>query len=97
MPVQVVYITAALLFLGALPLPLPPAFNEFLKMVAFGTFAWGAYTNFGKTNLLLPLAYSLLAILFNPIMEITLPREYWIGIDLAAAILLLATKRRIAP
>jgi len=94
MPVQVVYITAALLFLGVLPLP--PLFFEFLNIVAFGTFGWGAYTNFGKTTPLLPLPYGVLAILFNPIMEINLPREFWIGIYPAAAILLLATKKSIA-
>jgi len=95
MPVQVLYITAALLFIGMLPLS--PEFSEFLKIVAFGTFAWGAYTNFRKGSPLYPLAYSVLAILFNPIMEINLPREIWTGINPAAAILLLLTKKRIAP
>lgn len=94
MPVQVIYITAALLFLAVLPLP--AEFYNLMKIVAFGTFAWGAYTNFGRKKLLLPLAYGLLAILFNPIAEISLPRVFWTGIDPVAAIFLLATKRHIA-
>jgi hypothetical protein len=91
MPVQVIYITAALLFVGVFPLPLE--YYNLMKIVAFGTFAWGSYTNFGRKKILLPLVYGLLAILFNPIAEITLPKEFWIGIDPAAAIFLLVTKR----
>jgi len=46
--------------------------------------------------LLLPLVYTLFAILFNPIMEINLEKEMWIPIDLVAAVILLATKNHIA-
>jgi hypothetical protein len=94
MPVQVVYITAALLFIAIFPLP--SEFYEFLRIVASGTFAWGAYTNFRKKKLLLPLAYSLFAIVFNPVSEISLAKELWIPIELLAATLLLATKNHIA-
>lgn len=94
MPVQVVYITAVLLFLAVLPLP--SEFYSLLRVVAAGTFAWGAYRNFGKKFLLLPLAYTLFAILFNPVMEINLAKELWIPVDLVAGILLLLTKNHIA-
>jgi hypothetical protein len=94
MPIQVIYITAALLFLAILPLP--PEFYPLLKIVAAGTFAWGAYKNFIAKKLLLPLAYTLFAILFNPIIEINLPKEFWIPIDLIAATILLTTKQHIA-
>ena len=94
MPVQVIYITAVLLLLATLPLPAD--FYALLRIVAAGTFAWGAYRNFAKKMLLLPLAYTLFAILFNPVMEINLPRETGIVVDLAAAILLLVTKKQIA-
>jgi hypothetical protein len=93
MPVQVVYITAALLFLAIFPFP--SEFYDFLRIIAAGTFAWGAYRNFGKKLLLLPLAYALFAILFNPVMEINLIKELWIPINLVAAILLLSTKNHI--
>jgi hypothetical protein len=94
MPVQAVYITAILLFVAIFPLPLE--FYSFLRVVAGGTFAWGAYRNFGKKLFLLPLLYSLFAIVFNPIMEINLAREFWIPIDLIAAVILLLTKDHIA-
>ncbi len=94
MPVQVVYITALLLFVAILPLPLE--FYSLLRVIAAGTFAWGAYRNFGKKLFLLPLVYSLFAIVFNPIMEINLAREFWIPIDLIAAVILLLTKNHIA-
>jgi hypothetical protein len=88
-----IYLTAALLFLAILPLP--AEFYSLLRVVAAGTFAWGAYRNFGKRALLLPLAYTIFAILFNPVMEINLPKELWIPLDLLAAVLLLSTKKHI--
>ncbi|MBZ4218996.1 MAG: hypothetical protein LAC69_02220 [Chlorobium sp.] len=94
MPVLVIYITAALLFLAVLPLPAD--YYAFLRIVAAGTFAWGAYKNFEKKLFLLPLAYTMLAILYNPVMEINIAKEIAIPIDLLAAALLLSTKNHIA-
>jgi hypothetical protein len=94
MPVQVVYITALLLFLAILPLPLE--FYSLLRVIAAGTFAWGAYRNFGRKLILLPLVYTLFTIVLNPIIEINLAKEFWIPIYLAAAAVLLATKNHIA-
>jgi hypothetical protein len=34
-------------------------------------------------------------VLFNPIIKIHLPKEYWVVIDVVAGILLLATKGKI--
>ncbi len=96
MPLQVVYITAALLLVAILPLSLPADFYSLLRIVAAGTFAWGAYRNFGKKLFWLPVAYTMLAILYNPVMEITLAKEIWIALDLVAATLLLSTKQHIA-
>jgi hypothetical protein len=93
MPLQVIYITAALLFLAILPMPAD--FYTLLRIVAAGTFAWGAYRNFGKKLFLLPLAYTMLAILFNPVMEINLAKEISIPLNLLAAVLLLSTKNHI--
>ncbi len=94
MPVQVIYITAALLLLAVFPLN--DEFYAFLKITAAGTFAWGAYRNFGKKKVLLPLAYTLFTILFNPVIDIHLAKEIWIVADLAGAILLFSTKQHIA-
>ena len=94
MPVQVIYITALLLCIAIRPLP--PEFYPLLRVVVAGTFAWGAYRNFGKKLLLLPILYSLLTILYNPVIEINLAKEFWIPIDLVAAIVVLSTKSHIA-
>ncbi|NMW20697.1 MAG: hypothetical protein HKK67_03500 [Chlorobiaceae bacterium] len=94
MPVQVIYITALFLFLAILPLP--SDFYSLLRVIVAGTFAWGAYRNFGKKLLFLPLLYTLFAILYNPVIEINLAKEFWIPIDLVAAIVVLATKNHIA-
>jgi hypothetical protein len=94
MPVQVIYITAVLLFVAIFPLPLE--YYPMLKVVAAGTFAWGAYSNFLKKTFFLPLLYTLFAVVFNPIVEINLAKELWIPINIVAAILLIATKNHIA-
>ena len=96
MPLQVIYITAALLLIAILPLTLPADFYNLLRIVAAGTFAWGAYRNFGKKLFWLPMAYTMLAILYNPVMEITLAKEISLALDLVAATLLLSTKHHIA-
>jgi len=94
MPVQVIYITALLLALAIAPLP--SEYYELLRIVASGTFAWGAYRNFSQKKVLLPVGYSLLALVFNPVTEITLAKELWIALDLLGATLLLLTKDHIA-
>ena len=93
MPVQVVYLTAVLLLLGLFPFN--DDFFAFLKITASGTFAWGAYRNFGKKKVLLPLVYSLFTILFNPVIDIHLAKEIWMVADLAGAILLFFTREHI--
>ncbi|NTV03205.1 MAG: hypothetical protein HGB04_10590 [Chlorobiaceae bacterium] len=96
MPVQIVYVTAALMV--AAVFPLPADFVDIIHVVVFGTFAWGAYRNLhpGSPTLLLALAYAVFAVLFNPLSRVTLPDPAWIGVDLAGAILLLISRRYIA-
>jgi hypothetical protein len=93
MPVQLVYITAALLFLDLFPMP--GGYHTILTVMAGGTFAWGTYVNSLKKIPLLVLVYALFTILYNPVMEIELNRQLWIFADLAAGIILLATKDHI--
>jgi len=93
MPIQVIYITAALLFLAIFPLP--TEFYSILKIVVAGTYAWAAYKNYISKKLLLPFTYTVFAILYNPIIEINLAKEFWIPLDLIAAAILLTTKKHI--
>jgi hypothetical protein len=96
MPVQIVYATAAMMFIAIVPLP--ELYGTYLNMVVFGTFGWGAYRNLspGSPMLLLALVYALFAVVYNPISQVNLPREAWMGLNLAGGVLLLATKRHIA-
>jgi hypothetical protein len=93
MPVQVIYITAALLLLDIFPLP--AVYHSYLTIVAGGTFAWGTYVNFLRKTPLPAVIYALFAVLYNPIVEIEAARLLWIVADLAAAALLITTKDHI--
>lgn len=90
MPNQIIYITAALLFIDIFPLP--AGYHELLTIVAGGTFAWGCYVNILKKSLLPALLYALFAIIYNPLKDLELTRQIWIAADLAAGTLLIATK-----
>jgi hypothetical protein len=96
MPVQVVYATAAMMFVAVFPLP--ELYDSLLRMVVFGTFGWGTYKNlnFGEKISIFPLLYGIFAVVYNPITPIHIPREAWIALDIAGGALLLATKRHIA-
>jgi hypothetical protein len=93
MPPPVVYIAAALLALGAAPLPY--GYYTFLRLIVCGVFGLAAYVTFAKGARLLPYAYGLLAVLFNPIVKIHLPKEVWAVVDILAAVFLLATVKRL--
>ena len=93
MPVAIIYITAAMLFIGAAPLPY--GYYNLLRLVATIVFIWAAFVAYENENDTLPWVYGGLAMLFNPILKIHLPKELWIIIDIGAAIFLLATKSAI--
>jgi len=93
MPIAVIYITSAMLFLGAAPLPY--GYYMLLRLVATGVFIWAAITAYEKNDTVLPWVFSLCAIVFNPIMKIHFPEELWAVIDIGAAVLLLAAQAKI--
>jgi hypothetical protein len=93
MPIAVIYITAALLLIGAAPLPY--GYYTLLRIVATGVFVWAAYISHERKNEVLPWIYVISAIIFNPIIKIHLPKELWAIIDIGAGILLLCTKTKI--
>jgi hypothetical protein len=94
MPVQIVIITAIILLLGILSAS--ETYYSLLRIIAFGTFAWGAYVTFPKPPLAIPLLYAFFAVLFNPLFEIDLRDEIRIPVHLAGGVILLLTKARIA-
>lgn len=93
MPVAVIYIGAAMLFIGAAPLPY--GYYMLLRLVATGVFIWAAIAAYEGKNESLPWIFGVLVILFNPVIKIHLPKEVWAVVDIAAGVLLLATKRTI--
>lgn len=93
MPPAAIYIASALLALGAAPLPY--GYYTFLRLVACGVFAFAAYISFTRKARVLPYIYGTLAILFNPIIKVHLPKDVWIAVDLGSAALLLATSKHV--
>lgn len=93
MPVAVIYICAAMLFLGAAPLPY--GYYTLLRLVACGVFAFAAFVAYGRKNKVLPWVYALLALVFNPIIKVHLPKELWAFVDIGAGVLLLATAKSV--
>lgn len=89
MPTVIIYICAAMLFLGAAPLPY--GYYTLLRLVACGVFAFAAFIAFERKSKALPWIYGFLALIFNPIIKIYLPKEIWVVVDIAAGILLLLT------
>lgn len=85
-----IYLGAVMLFLGAAPLPY--AYYSLLRSVACAVFALTAFTAFQRGSKTLPWLYGALALLFNPIVKVHLPKELWAGVDVGSGLLLLATE-----
>jgi len=93
MPIVVIYIAAALLLLGAAPLPY--GYYTLLRLVATGVFIWAAIISYQNQYKIIPWVFALLAILFNPIIKIYLPKDVWVFIDIGSAIFLLLCRNKI--
>ena len=93
MPAAVIYICAAMLCIGAAPLPY--GYYMLLRLVAFGVFAYAAYVAYEKKSKALPWVYGFMALVFNPIVKIHFPKEMWAVVDIAAGLLLLAMAKQV--
>ncbi|MDD5580967.1 MAG: hypothetical protein PHY16_17045 [Methylobacter sp.] len=82
-----------MLFVGAAPLPY--GYYMLLRLVACGVFAFAAFVSFDRKHKTLPWVFGLVALLFNPIIKVHLPKEVWALVDVATAILLLATAKPV--
>lgn len=94
MPRFVVIVAAILILVGVAPVPY--GYYVFLRIVATGVFAWGAVVLFQRKSPILPWAYVVAAIIFNPFIKVFFSRGIWIGIDLAAAALLLGSLKTLS-
>jgi FtsH-binding integral membrane protein len=93
MPLAVIYICTAMLLIGAAPLPY--GYYTLLRIVACGVFAFSAFISYERKHNLLPWVFGLLALLFNPIITVHLPKEVWAIIDIAAGIFLFFTAKSV--
>jgi len=88
MPKPVSYIAAAMLLIGAAPMPY--GYYGLLRMIATVAFIWAAYTSFEQDRPLLPWILAALALLFNPLIPIHLTKSIWAIVDVASAVFLVA-------
>jgi len=95
MPAAVIYICVAMLFIGAAPLPY--GYYMLLRLVACGVFSFAAFIAFDRKHIVLPWVYGFMALVFNPIIKIHLPKEIWSVVDIASGIVLLATTKAVKP
>jgi hypothetical protein len=92
-PTPAIYICPAMLFLGAAPLPY--GYYTLLRLVRCGTFTFAAYVSFNRGSKAVPWVFVLVAVTFNPVVKVHLPKEIWAIVDVAAGLLLLATSKHI--
>lgn len=62
-----------------------------LRVVVCGVSAFGAFLSFKRDSPLWGFGLAALALLFNPFVSVGLKRQSWAKVDIAAAILLLAS------
>lgn len=93
MPIQIILAAAAILLVAAAPLPY--GFYMIVRMVAVIVFIWAAVIAVQRAHITLAVVFGLTAILFNPLFKIHLDKNVWIVLDILAALLLLATMKKI--
>ncbi|RXZ44258.1 DUF6804 family protein [Crenobacter cavernae] len=93
MPAAVIYVCAAMLFVGAAPLPY--GYYMLLRLVVCGVFAFAAFVAFDRKSKVLPWVYGFMALVFNPFVKIHFPKEMWAVVDVAAGVLLVATAKAV--
>ena len=94
MPRLVIYATAAMLLLGAAPMPY--GYYTLLRLVGCIVVAVATFAALARRYATLPWVYGLMALVFNPVFKLHFPKELWALIDVAAAVLLFATAKSIA-
>lgn len=93
MPKAAIYGVAALLFLGALPMPY--GYYMLLRFIACGAFAYACLIAYRLRMNALPWIYGLLAVVFNPIAPIRLSKGTWMVVDIIAGATLILTAKSV--
>ena len=74
---------------------MPYGYYTLLRLVACAVFGFAAFIAFERKSKVLPWLYAILALLFNPIIKVYLPKEMWAIMDVASGIFLLATSKTV--
>ena len=91
---KLLYIPAAVLFIGVFPLPI--GYYTLLRLVVTAAAAYIAYDTFQTDKQSGWIwVFGFVAILFNPLIPIYLDKELWMVIDFAVAILFIVYSRKI--
>lgn len=85
---RIVFIAAAIIAIGAFPLPY--GYYTLLRIVACIVFGLLSYGAFIKSNIILGAIAALFAIVFNPIIPVYLSKDVWTVIDIVGAISVIA-------
>jgi len=93
MPIGVIFISAAILLIGAAPLPY--GYYTLLRLVACCVFAFASFVSFERNYKVLPWVFGLLALVFNPIIPVHLPKEVWVIVDVVSGFFLVAATNSI--
>lgn len=86
----IIKLALAILLLGCL-LPMPYGYFQLIRFLGMTGFAWLAYIDNSKEDKTLFIIWIASALLINPIIKIALGRTIWNVVDVAWAILLIAT------
>ena len=93
MPKIVVYLAIGFLVLAVLPLSY--GYYTLLRLIVFGVFGWAAYISFDRNEEILPWVFIVLALIYNPIIKVYLPKETWTVINLLSAAFLVFNQRKL--
>lgn len=94
-PRWVIIGVAMLLLLGALPMPY--GYYTLLRLLVCGLCGYLAYDIYIRGGKVLPWVFGFMAVLFNPLIKIHLPKEVWIFVDVVSAAVLVATLKYTSP
>ena len=86
------YLTAGLLFLGALSMP--SGYYDLLRWVVFAAAIYAAYSNYEANETSWVVAFSVIALIFNPLSPLYLYDKFlWSIIDIGSGLVFIFNSR----
>ena len=88
------YISAGLLFLGAMSMP--SGYYELLRWVICAAAAFAAYTNYSIDKSSWAIGFGVVALIFNPLAPLYLYDKFaWMVIDISAGLMFIINSKEI--